>query len=104
MKALLLRALYTIHSEKQLLKRIETDLLFRWILDLDPADAFFAATAYVHNRPHLDEHQIITVFFDAIVEQTISANLCSDHFSVDGKIIESCASTKSFQPRVDRGD
>lgn len=101
LKALLLRALYSIRSEKQLLERIDTDLLFRRFLDLDPADEVFDATAYAHNRPRLDEHDIITVFFDAIVQQALSANLCSDHFSVDGTIIESYASTKSFQPRTD---
>lgn len=102
LKALLLQALYSIRSEKQLLERIDTDLLFRWFLDLDPADELFDATAYAHNRPRLDEHNIITVFFDAIVQQAINSNLCSDHFSVDGTVIESYASTKSFQPKVNK--
>ncbi|MBC8289537.1 MAG: transposase, partial [Planctomycetes bacterium] len=96
---LLLQALYTIRSETQLVERIDTDLLFRWFLDLDPADTVFDATAYAHNRPRLDEHRIIEAFFDAVVDQALAAGLCSDHFSVDGTIIESYASTKSFQPK-----
>lgn len=99
LKALLLQALYSIRSEAQLVERIDTDLLFRWFLDLDPADDVFDATAYAHNRPRLDEFDIIETFFDTIVQQAVSANLCSDHFSVDGTIIESYASTKSFRPR-----
>lgn len=100
LKALLLQARSSIRSEKQLLERIDTDLLFRWFLDLGPADELIDGTADAHNRPRLGEHQIITVLFDAIVQQAISAN----HFSVDGKIIESYASTKSFQPKGDRVD
>lgn len=98
LKALLLQALYSIRREKQLLERIDTDLLFRWFLDLDPADEVFDATAYAHNRPRRHEHEIITVFFDAIVQQALSANLCSDHFSVDGTVIESYASKKVSSP------
>jgi transposase len=101
LKALLLQAFYSIRSEAQLVERIDTDLLFRWFLDLDPADEVFDATAYAHNRPRLDEYGIITAFFDAVVQQAIDKNLCSEHFSVDGTIIESYASTKSFRPKAE---
>src|SRR6266567_3299645 len=37
LKALLLQCLYSIRSETQLIERIDTDLLFRWFLDMDPA-------------------------------------------------------------------
>lgn len=99
LKALLLQALYSIRSEAQLVERIDTDLLFRWFLDLDPAEEVFDATAFTHNRPRLDEYGLITAFFDAIVHQAIDRGLCSDHFSVDGTIIESYASAKSFRPK-----
>ena len=36
LKALLLQALRSIRSERQLCERIDTDLLFRWFLDLSP--------------------------------------------------------------------
>ena len=35
LKAMLLQALYSIRSERQLVERIDTDLLFRWFLDMD---------------------------------------------------------------------
>ena len=41
LKAMLLQALYSIRSERQLVERIDTDLLFRWFLDMDPADEGF---------------------------------------------------------------
>lgn len=104
LKALLLQALYSIRSEAQLVERIDTDLLFRRFLDLDLADDVFDATAYAHNRPRLDEFGIIEAFFNAIVQQAVSANLCSEHFSVDGTIIESYASTKSVRPQSESRD
>ena len=54
LKALLLMALYSIRSERQLCERIDMDLLFRWFLDMSPEDAAFDATAFTHNRPRLD--------------------------------------------------
>jgi transposase len=62
LKARLLQALYSIRSEAQLVERIDTHLLFRWLLDLDPADNVFDATAYAHNRPRLDEPGITERF------------------------------------------
>src|SRR6478672_6524524 len=56
LKALLLMALYSIRSERQLCERIDTDLLFRGFLDLRPGDAAFDATAFTHNRKRLDDH------------------------------------------------
>jgi transposase len=100
LKALLLMALYSIRSERQLCERIDTDLLFRWFLDLSPEDATFDATAFTHNRPRLDGLGITGAFFDAVVKLAKEAGLCSDdHFSVDGTMIESLASMKSFQPK-----
>ena len=98
LKSLLLMALYSIRSERQLCERIDTDLLFRWFLDLQPSDAAFDATTFTHNRPRLDKHHLTQNFFDAVVNEALAANLCSEHFSVDGTIIESFASAKSFQP------
>jgi transposase len=68
LKALLLQALYSIRSEAQLVERIDTDLLFRWFLDLDPADDVFDATACAHNRPRRNGFWIIETFFDTIVQ------------------------------------
>lgn len=99
LKALLLMALYSIRSERQLVERIDTDLLFRWFLDMAPDDPAFDATTFTHNRPRLDEHGLTAAFFDAVLKRAISAGLTSDeHFSVDGTLIESYASIKSLRP------
>src|SRR6476620_8200895 len=56
LKALLLMALYSIRSERQLCERIDTDLLFRWFLDLRPGDEVFDPTTFTHNRDRLHTH------------------------------------------------
>lgn len=102
LKALLLMALYTVRSERQLVERIDTDLLFRWFLDMTPDDPAFDATAFTHNRPRLDQQGLTAAFFEAVLRRAIQAGLTSDeHFSVDGTLIESYASTKSFRPRAE---
>jgi transposase len=99
LKALLLMALYSIRSERQLAERIDMDLMFRWFLDMSPDDPAFDATTFTHNRPRLDAQGLTAAFFDAVLRRAINAGLTSDeHFSVDGTLIESYASTKSFRP------
>jgi transposase len=97
-KALLLMALYSVRSERQLVERIDTDLLFRWFLDMSPEEPAFDATAFTHNRPRLDEHGLTAAFFEAVLREALAAGLCSEHFSVDGTLIESYASLKSVRP------
>lgn len=100
LKALLLMALYSIRSERQLVERIDTDLLFRWFLDMSPEDTVFDATVFTHNRKRLEAHEITGSFFSAVVRTAMAKGLCSDdHFSVDGTMIESMASIKSFRPK-----
>lgn len=98
LKALLLMALYSVRSERQLCERIDTDLLFRWFLDLHPSDDAFDPTTLTHNRKRLEDHGLTKTFFEAIVAEALAAGLCSEHFSVDGTMIESYASAKSLRP------
>lgn len=98
LKALLLQCLYTIRSERELCRRLKTDLLFRWFLDLRPSDDVFDHSVFTHNRERLSEHGITQKFFDQVVKQAIEAGLTSDeHFTVDGSLIQSHASLKSLK-------
>ncbi len=99
LKALLLMALYSVRSERQLCEQIDLNLLFRWFLDLQPSDDAFDATTFTKNRQRLETHGLANAFFDAVVAEAIAKDLCSEHFSVDGTLIESFASAKSFQPQ-----
>jgi transposase len=105
LKALLLMALYSVRSERQLCERIDTDLLFRWFLDMSPEDEVFDPTVFTYNRPRLDEFGLTGAFFDAVVKQAKADGLCSDdHFSVDGTMIESLASLKSFRRKDEKAE
>ena len=98
LKALLLQCLYSIRSERELCRRLRTDLLFRWFLDLQPSDDVFDHSVFTHNRERLSEHGITQKFFDHVVKQAIEAGLTSDeHFTVDGSLIQSHASLKSLK-------
>jgi transposase len=108
LKALLLQCLYTIRSERELCRRLKTDLLFRWFLDLQPSDDVFDHSVFTHNRERLAEHGITRKFFDQVVKQAIEAGLTSDdHFTVDGSLIQSHASLKSLrkiEPEASKND
>ena len=99
LKALLLMALYSVRSERQLCEQIDLNLLFRWFLDMSPSEEAFDATTFTKNRQRLEEHGLAKAFFDAVVAEALTRGLCSDHFSVDGTLVESFASAKSFRPR-----
>src|SRR3954466_4263249 len=99
LKALLLMALYSVRSERQLCERTDTDLLFRWFLDLQPSDDAFDPTTFCKNRDRLEEHRLTQAFFDAVVSRAVAHGLCSEHFSVDGTLIESFAAAKSLRPK-----
>jgi transposase len=97
LKALLLMSLYSIRSERQLCEAIDVNLLFRWFLDLQPSEEAFDATTFTKNRQRLDDHDLTRRFFAAVVAEALTSGLCSEHFSVDGTMIESYAAAKSFQ-------
>lgn len=104
LKAMLLQAIYWVRSERELCRRIDTDLLFRWFLDMDPAEDAFHHTVFPHNRERLEEHGFVQRFFDGVVRMIREAGLASDdHFTVDGTLIQSHASLKSLK-RIARED
>jgi transposase len=92
LKALLLMALYSVRSERQLCEQIDLNLLFRWFLDMRPSDDAFDATTFTKNRQRLETHGLTNAFFDAVVAEAVAKDLCREHFSVDGTLIESFAS------------
>ena len=104
LKATVLMALYSVRSERAFCERLNYDLLFKWFLDL-PIDAkAFDATTFTKNRDRLLSHDIADRFFAAVVRQAkLRRYLSSDHFSVDGTLLEAWASHKSFKPRDGSG-
>jgi transposase len=53
LRAMLLQLLYSIRSERQLVERIEFDLLFRWFVGLSIDEKVFDASTFSKNRDRL---------------------------------------------------
>jgi transposase len=100
LRALLLQAFYSIRSERQLMERLEFDLLFRWFVGLGIDDAVWDHSVFSKNRDRLLDGEIAAKFLAAVLTQPrIKRLLSSDHFSVDGTLVEAWASMKSLKPR-----
>ena len=100
LRAMLLQAFYSIRSERQLMERLEFDLLFRWFVGLGIDDPVWDHSVFSKNRDRLLDGDIAAKFLSAVLSQPrVKKLLSSDHFSVDGTLIEAWASMKSFKPR-----
>jgi transposase len=103
LKASVLMALYSIRSERAFCERLNYDLLFKWFLDLRIDEAAFDASTFSKNRQRLLVHEIADEFFAAVVAQArLRRYVSSEHFSVDGTLLEAWASHKSFKPKDDQ--
>src|ERR1700721_420475 len=99
-RAMLLPMFYTIRSERQLMERLEFDLLFRWFVGMGVDDRAWDHSTFSKNRERLLEGDIAAKLLSAVMAQPRVKRLLScDHFSVDGTLIEAWASMKSFRPR-----
>jgi transposase len=100
LKAQLLIALFSVRSDRQFCEQLDYNLLFRWFLDLELDEASFDASTFSRNRERLIRHEVAEQFLAAIVLEAKKERLLStDHFSVDGTLIEAWASMKSFRPK-----
>jgi transposase len=102
LRALLLQVLYTVRSERQLMERLEYDLLFRWFVGLSMDEKIWDVTVFTKNRERLLEGEIAGVFFEQVLGQAREHELLSDeHFTVDGTMIEAWANRRSFKEKKD---
>src|SRR6476660_5048389 len=105
LRASLLQAFYSIRSERQLMERLEFDLLFRWFVGLGIDDPVWDHSVFSKNRDRLLEGEIAAKFLAAVLAQPkVKRLLSSDHFSVDGTLIEAWASIKSFRRKDGEDD
>src|ERR1044071_8243004 len=102
---MLLQAFYSVRSERQLMERIEFDLLFRWFVGLGVDDPVWDHSTFSKNRDRLLEGAVASRFLSAILAQPrVKRLLSSEHFSVDGTLVDAWASMKSFRPKEDPDD
>ena len=100
LKASLLIALFSVRSERQFCERLQYDLLFKWFLDLNVGDHSFNPTTFSKNRERLLRHRVADAFFAEVLAEAQRRHLLSsEHFTVDGTLLEAWASLKSYRPR-----
>jgi transposase len=105
LRATLLQAFFSVRSERMLMEQIDYNLLFRWFVGL-PIDAdVWHPTVFTHNRDRLLEADVAHEFLAALLALPQVKNLLSsEHFSVDGTLIDAWASMKSFRPKDGSGE
>src|ERR1700746_1126094 len=100
LRAMLLQAFYSIRSERLLMERLEYDLLFRWFVAIGVDDVAWDHSVFSKNRDRLLEGDIAAKFLAAVLAQPkVKKLLSSDHFSVDGTLIEAAGSRRRAQWR-----
>ena len=104
-RAMLLQAFYSIRSERQLMERLEFDLLFRWFVGVGIDDPIWDHSTFSKNRDRLLDGDVATKVLSAVlVQPQVKRLLSSEHFSVDGTLIEAWASMKSFKAKDGSGE
>jgi len=79
------------------MEQLDFNLLFRWFVGLSIDDPIWDATVFCKNRDRLLDGDIARMFMASVLNlPQVSTLLSSEHFSVDGTLIEAWASMKSF--------
>jgi len=95
LRTMLLQAFYSIRSEN-----LESDLLFRWFVDICVDDPAWDYSTFSKNRDRLLEGGIAAKFLAVVLSHSrVKRLLSNEHFSGDSTLIEACASMKSFRPK-----
>jgi len=105
LRAQLIQMLYTVRSERLLMEEIDYSVLFRWFVGMNLDEPVWDVTVFTKNRNRLLEGDVAREFLSEVLNQARENNLTSDeHFTVDGTLLEACASLKSFQRKDQKQD
>ena len=89
LRAMLLQCFYSVRSERQLMERLEFDLLFRWFVGLGIDDQVWNHSTFSKNRDRLLAGDVAAEFLAEVLDQPqVRRLLSSEHFSVDGSLVE----------------
>ena len=81
LRATLLQLLYSIRSERQLVERLEFDMLFRWFVGLSIDEKVFDASTFSKNRDRLLTHEIAQEFLSSLLGlPEVKGLLSAEHF------------------------
>src|SRR5689334_21186390 len=105
LRAQLIQMLYSVRSERLLMEEIDYSVLFRWFVGMNLDEPVWDVTVFTKNRNRLLEGDVARDFLNEVINQAQEENLASDeHFTVDGTLLEACASLKSFQRKDQKQD
>jgi transposase len=105
LRGLVLQFLYSIRSFPLLMDHIQSDMAFRWFIGLSIEDKVWDQSVFSYNQERLIKADIGRRFLEEVTKQAAKKGLLSnEHFSVDGTLLESLASIKSFRPKDDNDD
>jgi transposase len=100
LRALLIQALYSVRSERQLMEQMNYNLLFRWFVGLSVDEPVWDPSSFSKNRDRLLDGDFAAAFLTAVLEtKAVKPLLSAEHFSVDGTQIQAWASIKCFRRR-----
>jgi hypothetical protein len=84
LRALLLQCFYSLRSERQLMERLELDLLFRWFVGLGVDDPVWDASTFSKNRDRLLAGEVAQRFLaELLARPEVKRLLSSEHSSVE---------------------
>jgi len=99
-RALVLQVLYSIRSERLLCEQLDYNLLFRWFVGLSMDDRIWDHSTFTKNRDRLIEAGVARKLLRRIGRRARREGLLSsEHFSVDGTLIEAWSAVKSMRRR-----
>jgi len=100
LRATVLQIIYSIRSERQLMEQLQFNILYRWFVGLDMDAPIWNHSVFSKNRDRLLESAVARSFLNQVINLAREKKLLSsEHFSVDGTLIEAWASHKSFRPK-----
>lgn len=103
-RAMLVQILFSVRSERQLVEQLNYNILFRWFVGLGMDDRVWDHSTFSKNRDRLLAADLCQHLLRSVYEEATSAGLVStEHFSVDGTLLEAWASQKSFKPKDGSG-
>src|SRR4051794_31504755 len=71
LRAMLLQAFYSVRSERQLMERMEFDLLFRWFVGLGADEPVWDHSTFSKNRDRLLEGAVAARFLSTLLAQPV---------------------------------
>jgi transposase len=102
LRSTLLMILFSVRSERQLMERLNYDLLFRWFVGLEMDDPVWDVTVFTKNRERLIEGSVSQRLLESVLVEAREHDLLSEeHFTVDGTLIQAWVAARSFKEKSD---